>query len=87
MTESQIVEFMGKKEFVVFFRSNALSPHLARNTAGCVENSQVTFVEIRTWGLPIKKPTVIHKSCDQSAATTKPNIWYCEFVLVATIQS
>jgi hypothetical protein len=40
MTESQTVEFMGKKEFVVFFRSNVLSQHLARDTAGCVENSK-----------------------------------------------
>jgi len=40
MTESQIVEFMGKKESVVFFRSNVLSQHLAKDTAGCVENSK-----------------------------------------------
>jgi len=40
MTESQIVEFIGKKVFVVFFRSNVLSQHLARDTAGCVENSK-----------------------------------------------
>lgn len=40
MTESQIVEFMEKKEFVVFLRSNVLSQHLARDTAGCVENSK-----------------------------------------------
>jgi hypothetical protein len=40
MTGSQIVEFMGKKVFVVFFRSNVLTPHLARDTAGCAEKSK-----------------------------------------------
>ena len=48
---------------------------------------QVTCVEIGTWGLPIKKPAVIHKSCDQSAPTEKPNICCCEIVLVVMIQS
>jgi len=49
---------------------------------------KVTCVEIRTWGFPIKKPTAIHKSCDdQSAPTAKPNICCHEIVLVVTIQS
>jgi hypothetical protein len=48
---------------------------------------QVTLIEIRIWGLPIKKPNFIHKSCDQNAPTAQANLCYCEFVLVVRIQS
>jgi hypothetical protein len=41
--ESQIVEFVEKKEIVIFFRPNVLSKHLARDTAECVESRSLKF--------------------------------------------